>query len=135
MEESDGSVDAHLLGDGYRSGRDNDNRASKPARFYYLSCSVFFLALVLCSMISLGTFGVVQRDLSKFVSKLPENVNHNSCILFARYGGKVDGKDKIHLSEQGSCVFTLWSQVSLVLVSFFWLVYFLVLFGLGRPKM
>lgn len=110
--DNDGSSTS-LLGKNKRLGS-----ASGPGRFHFSVCSVFFLVLLLVTVISLGTFEVIQRRITNL-----EPNNSQQCILFARYAGMKDGYTVLRLSALGVCGFTLWGQVSLVLVAFVWLVY------------
>ena len=110
--DNDGSSTS-LLGKNKRLGS-----ASGPGRFHFSVCSVFFLVLLLVTVISLGTFGVIQRRITNL-----EPNNSQQCILFARYAGMKDGYTVLRLSALGVCGFTLWGQISLVIVAFVWLVY------------
>ena len=112
--DDDGSSSS-LLGKSKKPG--GADRSKGPGRFHFSVCSIFFLVLLLVTVISLGTFGVMQRRITNF------EPNKSQCILFASKAGMKDEHTVLlHLSV-GVCGFTLWGQVSLVIVAFVWLVY------------
>lgn len=94
------------------------SRNKKPARFYYVLMVLVFMVLFLDSVISLGSLGVVQQRLHNLspVSK---------CILFGSRGIDYDNDVVIYLPNVGACAFVLWGQVSIVVVSFVWIVLYI----------
>ncbi len=91
-------------------------RNKTPARVYYIVLIVIFLALFLDSVISLGSFGVVQGRVNNLAS-IPQ------CILFGTFirFDQTLQLSIIDFSRIGSCAFVLWGQVSIVIVSFVWI--------------
>ena len=104
------------------SGSEN----KRPARCYYCFMVVLFLMLFLVSVISLGSFGVIQAKVSNLWP-----IRAQSCILFASSPGSKPDKIYIDLSRISICAFVLWGQVSVTIVVFVWLIYNSVLFCLG----
>ena len=98
------------------------------AKVYFFILSIIFFVLLLGSIVSLGAFGVLQNRVAGFLDYLPHG---SKCILFGKYYGDLDGETLIKLSDLGGCGFTLWGQVSIVIVAFVWFVYSLVLICLG----
>ena len=95
---------------------------------------VVFFVMFLISVVSLGSFGVMQHKVSKFWDIPDLNVHYNTCILFGSYNRTdPDGTVHINLSTIGSCAFTLWGLMSVMLVMFIWLIYSFVLIFCG-PK-
>ena len=103
------------------------SRKKGPSRLYFSIFSFIFLVVVLVSVIALGSFGVKQNDFTKIRGKL--NPPGHYCILFSRHVGHDDvyDRDIVELSTFGSCAFVLWGQISVLIVSVVWLVYFIVL--------
>ena len=126
----DGSASRLLGPPGYQVDR---QRNKGPSRLYFIIFSVIFFALLLDSVISLGTFAVIQRRVVSFWPNLP---NDSKCILFASYGGKrvSDGHVWIRLSKLGVCGYMLWGQVSVVIVAFMWMAYSIVMICVA-PRM
>jgi hypothetical protein len=97
---------------------------SKGSRIYFLIFAVIYFALLLGSAVSLGSFGVAQQKLKTYL--------HNKyslgprCILFVHHDNAPP--------PIGACGYTLWGQVSILIVAFVWLVYSIVLFFVA-PRM
>jgi hypothetical protein len=95
---------------------------------------VIFFILLLISVISLGSFGVVQKKVHDFSNELPPD---SKCILFGRFfeKKKVNDKDRVvvKLPSLGPCGFALWGLVSIFIVAFVWFVYSIVMIAFGPP--
>ena len=91
----------------------------RQARCYYCFKMAVFLVLFLDSVVSLGSFGVIQAKVSNIRPRA------QSCILFGSSG------PHINLSTIGICAFILWGQISVTIVVFVWLIYYSVLCCLG----
>ena len=63
MDDDDGSSTS-LLGKNKKPGSASRNK--RPGRFYSSVCSIFFLVLLLVTVISFNTFGVIQRRIVNF---------------------------------------------------------------------
>ncbi len=96
-------------------------RNKKPARVFYVLLTIVFMVLFLDSVVSLGCFGMVQRELHNFQPQL--QADGSQCILFGSLGRQQNGDPGIYLPRIGTCVFVLWGQVSIVILSFVWIVY------------
>ena len=103
-------------------------RRKGSAKCYYLTSAVVYFVLVLDSIISLGAFGVMQKRVADFTDDLPQG---SRCILFGEYYDKIGDLTIIKLSGLGVCVFTLWGQVSIAVLTFVWLVYRIILIFIG----
>lgn len=120
-----------LLGSHKMNAPQGPQRNKSPARFYHGLLTVVFLVLFLDSIISLGTFGMVQAKVHGLV---PDDAfTSGQCILFGTQVEKF-GEIKIRLSRVGSCAFVLWGQVSIVIVSFVWIVFSIVM-AVVAPRM
>ena len=103
-----------------------ETKKSKTARCYYCFMLVVFLVLFLDSVISLGIFGAIQAKVNNL------RTSNNTCILFGTLATSTeDSVVCIDLPNVGSCAFVLWGLVSVTIVAFVWLIYFIVLFVLN----
>ena len=97
---------------------------SKWVKVYFFVFAVIFFVLLLDSVVSLGSFGVLQRKV--------HDHTYGQCILFGHNAGKKDDV-QYRLSPIGACAFALWAQVSIVLIAFIWFVYSVVMIAFGPP--
>ena len=96
-------------------------RSKTRARIYYFILLLVCIVLLLDSVISLGSFGVIQARVNNFRTEV-----NNTCILYGTYAGEFEDYVAIDLSHIGSCAFVLWGQVTMVIIALGWMVFYVI---------
>jgi len=113
-------------------GKPEVMKNKSPARFYFSLLIFIFFALLLDSVVSLGTLGMIHHKITKFLGYDGSTSVNRTCILFAKYDNTAPTyPTEVVLSGVGLCAFVLWGQVSIVIVAFVWLVHCICMFVFG----
>ena len=106
-------------------------RKKRSSRIYFgIVTFGMFMFLLLCA-IALGSFGEVQRQLSRFYTEAEKVIlgNNNLCIL------SVNGEARnIRFGSYSPCIFIFWGLVSGIILALALFLYSLVMLIIG-PRM
>ena len=101
-------------------------RDKGPSRCYNVIMIVVYFALLLMTVVALGSFGAKQTQISERSQKEYNSTAH-SCILYSTYAGKgSDGIVKIIFHSNGVCGYVFWGLTSITIVAFVWFIYSIV---------
>ena len=94
-------------------------RKNMTARVFHCVLAVFFVALMIVSIVSLGTFADKHNEIRDEIRDEVHDYNLEdlgTCILFASYESHRDDP-KLHLSHGHTCGFAIWGEAIVALVA------------------